>query len=489
MKPKSIRINFVMNIVLSMSTFVFQLITFPYISRVLLPGGTGKVSFATSLVYYFGIFAQLGIPTYGIRACAKVRNDREKLTRTTQELLIINLVMSAVTYMVLFIVVLIVPRLQEDRVLIFVVSSNIFLTAIGIEWFYKALEQYTYITMRSILFKIIALAAMFIFVKNESDYVVYGVITVVASSLSYVLNLINVRNYIGFKLVGGYHFKEHLKMVAIFFAMSCATTIYVNLNTVVLGFYKTDVDVGYYDASIKIRKILATVVTSLGTVLLPRASFYVEHNLLEDFKRITQKALNFVFLLAVPVSVYFLIFAHEGIIFLSGEAYINAVVPMQIMMPTVLFVGLTNLLGIQILVPTGRETVVLKSEIAGAVVDLIVCFALIPVLSSKGAAIGALLAELAVLVVQWYALKDELKSTFRSIPYIKIILFVLIASVISFPVKLINVNSFGTLVVSGILFFGAYGIGLLITKEPLLFEVIDSITMIFRKGIGNKKKI
>lgn len=486
MKQKSIKINFVMNIVLSMSTFVFQLITFPYISRVLLPGGTGKVSFATSLVYYFGIFAQLGIPTYGIRACAKVRDDKEKLTRTTQELLIINLVMSAVTYLVLFIAVMTVPRLQEDRLLIFVVSSNIFLTAIGIEWFYKALEQYAYITMRSIIFKIIALIAMFILVKNESDYVIYGAITVIASSLSYVLNLINVRNYISLKPIGEYHFKEHLKMVAIFFAMSCATTIYVNLNTVVLGFYKTDVDVGYYDASIKIRKILATVVTSLGTVLLPRASFYIEHNLLEEFKRITKKGLDFVFLLAVPVSVYFFIFAREGILFLSGEAYMDAVIPMQIIMPTVLFVGLTNLLGIQILVPTGREKVVLKSEIAGATADLVACFVLIPVLSAKGAAIGALLAELSVLVVQWYALKEELKSTFKSIPYFKIILMVLIASVVSWPAKFISLNCFGILAISSVLFFGTYGVGMLITKEPFVLEMFNSITMIFRKRQGTK---
>ena len=73
-----------MNAILTMSSFIFPLITFPYVSRILLPEGTGKVSFATSLISYFLMFAQLGIPTYGVRACARVRDDHKALTRTAQ---------------------------------------------------------------------------------------------------------------------------------------------------------------------------------------------------------------------------------------------------------------------------------------------------------------------------------------------------------------------------------------------------------------------
>ena len=101
-KKASLKINFIMNSILTMSQFIFPLITFPYISRILLPVGTGKVSFATSIVSYFALFAQLGIPTYGIRACAKVRDDKKELTRTVQEIFIINLVMSLITYVVFF---------------------------------------------------------------------------------------------------------------------------------------------------------------------------------------------------------------------------------------------------------------------------------------------------------------------------------------------------------------------------------------------------
>ncbi len=146
-----------MNAILTMSSFIFPLITFPYVSRILLPTGTGKVSFATSLISYFSIFAQMGIPTYGIRACAKVRDDKEALTRTVHELFAINLIMSCVSYMLLAVALLAVPRLKGDQVLYVIVSFTIILTSIGMEWLYKALELYTYIAIRSIIFKFLAL--------------------------------------------------------------------------------------------------------------------------------------------------------------------------------------------------------------------------------------------------------------------------------------------------------------------------------------------
>jgi len=243
-KQKSLKLNFIMNAILTMSSFVFPLITFPYISRILLPAGTGKVSFATSLIAYFAMFAQLGIPTYGIRACARVRDDKEKLTRTVHELFIINLVGSIIAYTALFVALAFVPRLQEDKTLYLIISVTIILNCFGMEWLYKALEHYTYITVRSIVFKFIALVAMFAFVHKQSDYVIYGGLTILAASASSIFNFIHVHNYITLKPMGGYHFKHHFKAVVVFFAMSCATTVYTNMDTVMLGFMKTDVDTG-----------------------------------------------------------------------------------------------------------------------------------------------------------------------------------------------------------------------------------------------------
>ena len=438
-KVQSIKINFVMNSILTMSSFIFPLITFPYVSRILLPSGIGKVSLATSVITYFTMFAQLGIPTYGIRACAKVRDNRKELTKVSQELLIISIIMSAISYMILFILLFSVSKFRCEKELYVILSFTILLTAIGMEWLYKALEQYTYITMRSVIFKFIALIAMFFLVHKQTDYVVYGGITIFAASASNILNLFNAYKYINLKPVGNYNFKRHIKPVLIFFAMSCATTIYTNLDTVMLGFMTTDADVGYYNAAVKIKVILVSVVTSLGTVLLPRASYYIQMGELKEFRRITRKALNFVFLMAMPLMLYFIYFAKEGIFFLSGDNYVGAIIPMQVIMPTLLLIGITNILGIQILVPTGREKIVLYSEIVGAIVDVIINALLIPVYASTGAAIGTLIAEFAVFFVQIYILRDEILDAFRYIPYVKIIIALLFGSIISLGVKMLNV--------------------------------------------------
>lgn len=470
-EKKSLKLNFIMNAILTMSSFLFPLISFPYVSRILGPEGTGRVDFATSLIAYFLMFAQLGIPTYGVRACAKVRDDKHLLTKTAQELLIINLVMSVISYAVLALGLIFVPRLREDRLLYIVVSLTIIFNTIGMEWLYKALEQYTYITVRSLIFKVVSLVAMFLLIRQKDDYVIYGGITILASSASFLMNFIHARKYISLRPVGGYSFMPHLKAVAVFFAMACATTVYTNLDKVMLGIMATDVDVGYYGASARIKSILVSIVTSLGTVLLPRASYYVQHGKMEEFRKISKKALNFVVVAATPLMLYFIYFARQGILLLSGEDYLGAVVPMQLIMPTLLFIGLTNILGIQILVPTGREKVVLYSVIVGAVVDVICNLLLIPRYVAAGAAMSNMIAEAVVLIFQIVALRREVLSAFRSISYWRIGLALLAGTGASLWVAGIGLGSFLALVLSGGLFFAAYGAVLLLTGETLVRDV------------------
>lgn len=480
-KKQSLKLNFVMNAILTMSSFIFPLISFPYVSRILLPEGTGKVSFATSLIAYFMMFAQLGIPTYGVRACAKVRDNRNLLTKTAQELLIINLVMTAISYTALFGALIFIPRLRAERTLYLLVSLSILFNTIGMEWLYKALEQYTYITVRSIAFKLVALIAMFILVHSREDYVIYGGITILAASASNIFNFFHARKFISLRPVGGYSFKPHLQAVAVFFAMSCASTVYTNLDTVMLGFLTGDEAVGYYNAAVRIKSILVSIVTSLGAVLLPRASYYVEQGKMEQFRQITRKALNFVFLAAVPMTVYFILFAKQGIFLLSGDNYAGSVAPMQWIMPTLLFIGLSNILGIQILVPLGREKTVLWSIIAGAAVDVVLNLFLIPRFGASGAAAATSVAELVVLVVQFAVLGRQAMDAFGSVSYGRLLPAVAVGALAALWVPVLGLGNFLTLLISAVLFFGSYGALLLVLKEPLTRELWGQLTAKLKK--------
>lgn len=464
-----------MNALLTISSFIFPLITFPYISRILGPIGIGKVSFALSIISYFSVFAQLGIPIYGIRICAQVRDDKNELTRIAQELLTINLIMSAISYLLLFFSVIFIPKLQSDRLLYLVVSFTIILTSIGMEWLYKALEQYTYITIRSLIMKIIALIAMFLLVKKQSDYVIYGGLSVLAASLSNLLNFLNIHKFICLKPIGGYNFKRHLKPIFTFFAMSCATTIYTNLDNIMLGFIRNDEEVGFYNAAVKIKSILVGLVTSLGAVLLPRSAYYIEHNQQKEFFSITRKALAFVFIVACPLVIYFILFAEEVILFLSGEAFRGAILPMQYIMPTLLFIGITNILGMQILVPLGQERVVLESVVIGAIIDVLINWILIPDLGAVGAAIGTLVAEFVVLIVQYMKLKVYVTEIFREIHYGRICLAIFLSCIFSLWVKFLNISNFLILLISAFLYFTSYFLYLLLKKEEVVFEVWKNI--------------
>ena len=467
----SVKTNIILNGILTISSFLFPLITFMYVSRILLPVGTGKVSLATSVITYFNIFAQLGIPTYGIRECAKVRDDREQLTRVAQELLVINLIMSAAAYLLLGIGIAVVPKLYEEKLLYIITSLTILFTAVGMEWLYRGLEQYKYITIRSLVFKVIAVIFMFLLIHKQEDYVIYGALSIFAASASNIMNFIHARKFISLKPVGHYQLKRHLRYVLVFFAMSCATTIYTNLDTVMLGFMKNDAEVGFYNAAVNIKVVLVGIVTSVGGVLLPRLSYYVTHDKKEEFRRLVGKAINFVFVLAAPLVIYFILFAKQSILVLSGSEYLNAVPAMRIIMPTLLIVGITNVLGIQILIPLGRERVVLKSEIFGAIADLILNMIFIPFMGAAGAALGTLIAEIVVMIVQLMALKQDVSYAFRSIQYYKIALAILIAAAVSCWALFLQIHSILVLLISAVLFFGIYGIVLITFRETLACDM------------------
>ena len=471
-KQKSIKKNFIYNTFLTMTNFIFPLITFPYVSRILMPSGTGRVSFALSLISYFTMLSQLGMPTYGIRTCSKVRNDREKLTRTVHELLCINLIMCVVSYILLALALIFVPALKEDRQLYIIVSFTILLTSIGMEWLYKALEQYRYIALRSIAFKFIALGAMFLLVHDQSDYIIYGFIAIFAASASNIFNFIHVRKYIDLKPVGGYHIRRHLKPLAVFFAMACATTIYTHMDTLMLGFMLTKKDVGYYNAAVRIKSLLLSIVTSLGAVLLPRSSFLIQTRQWGKFRKVSKKALDFVFILSSAFMLYFMLYARYGIMLLSGGYYEPSIIPMQIIMPTLLFIGVTNITGIQIMVPLGREKTVLFSEIVGLVVNLIINTLLIPQMKSTGAAIGTVAAEFAVLVVQYMVMRKEMSNAFRAVSYWKIALGLTAGALCSFWVMFLHLSNFLTLALTSVLFFGAYAVVLYVTREWLLLVLL-----------------
>lgn len=474
-----------MNFIMSASSIVFPLITFPYISRVLMATGNGKVATASAVITYFNMFASLGIPTYGIRACAKVRDDKEKLSKTVQELLIINSITMLLTLLVFVFTVILVPEFSAEKELYVINGIGMVLNMFAITWLYNALEQYAYITVVNMIVKVVSLVLMFLLVKKPEDYILYGGITVFASSASYVFNFVYATKFITLKKSGTYNFRVHMKPILRFFAMSAATSVYTNLDVVMLRFMQGNTEVGYYNAAIKVKTILVTLITSLGTVLLPRLSYYVKKEKIDDFYRMIGKAVNFVVIAGLPLMIYFMLYARESIQFLAGEGYEGAIFPMIILMPTVLLIGLSNITGIQILTPQNLEQQVLNSIVCGAVVDFLLNLVLIPKMASSGAALATTVAELVVLIVQCIYLRKMLKDIIRNVSGMKIGLAMILGTIAGIAVKMLlnltgtgwslEIQAFLMLAVSACVFFGVYGVALLVTKEEFVWELLESV--------------
>ena len=458
---KNIGLNFIMNGLLMLSSFIFPLFAFPYVSRVLMAEGTGRVAFVSAVISYFTIFAQLGIPTYGIRACARVRDDARELARVVCELELLSFVMGALSLLVLSLAVLFVPRLHQEKDLFMVMSVSVMLSALGMEWLYRALEQYVYITVRSLIFKLIALAGMLLLIKSGEDYVIYGGLTVFAASASNIFNFINAFRIIDIKNAGKLMPARHLKAVFIFLAQSVAVTVYTNLDSAMLGFMKENAQVGYYNAAVLVKNMLVNLLTSLGVVLLPRASYYIEKKLFGEFDRIVKKSFAFLLFSSLCFLLYFEAYAKDWIYVLSGKGYEGAVLPMQVILPALVLICISNVLGIQILVPKGREICVFYSELAGAGVDLCLNLLLIPEYGAAGAAAGTLGAEAVVLLVQAYFLRDYLGKLLNgktAASLLKACLIFALAFVVSRPVYLYLPQAMPALILSAALYMLIGGI-------------------------------
>lgn len=475
-KYKSVKFNFIMNFILTLSNFIFPLITFPYVSRILQASGLGKVGFATSIIVYFSMIAMMGIPTYGIKACAKIRDDSYKLTKTVYELLILNTIFLAFALTLLLLSVIFIDKLYIDKELYIILAFSMLFSVLGIEWLYKALEQYSYITIRSIFFKIASLILLFIFVKESNDILPYAMLTVLASVGAGILNFYNLRKIITLYKIT---FKQleitkHIKPSFTFFLLTISITIYVNLDSVMLGFMTSDDNVGYYSAAVKIKQILVSLVTSLGAVMLPRLAFYYEQKRFDEFKALVKDALDFILIVSLPLTIYFTLYAKDAILLLSGESFLASVEPMQIIMPTVFFIALSNLMGWQILVPMDREKQIVFSTIIGAVIGGIINFFAIPHLGVNGAAIANLCAECAVVIVQVVLLRKFIFPILAKINIWRMLMALLISTWIVLIVSF-NLSEFINLLLSSILFFGCYLVSLLILKEPVVYQIFSSV--------------
>lgn len=263
----------------------------------------------------------------------------------------------------------------------------------------------------------------------------------------------------------------------VLFLTSMAIAIYTSLDEGLLGLLSSPEQVGYYNAAVRVKGILFTLITSLGVVLLPRLSYYVENHMETEFHEALAKSTNFIIVIAASVVIFFTLFAKETILILAGENYVASIIPLQIVVWALILSAITNILGIQILLPLKKDKQLLFSVLCAATVDVIANFLLVPKLAAVGTALSVIAAELSVLIVQMIILRQYIKVLFSGLQLHKIIIALLIAIACALFVKDVIVNT-STLIIflcSSSVFFLAYFIILLLLKEKFIMYVYHTI--------------
>lgn len=472
----------IMSIILTSSNFIFPLITFTYVARILQPEGTGKVAFVQSAITYFTYIAMLGVAGYGRRECAKVRDDPAKLSGLVKELLCINLVSTVVAYILLFLSLFIIPKFSDNKTLFITMSATILLQTIGIEWLYQALEKYSYITVRSLIFKIISIILILIFVRQPSDYILYGGILTFSLSASFLMNFINARRYVSIRDAQIHDLKRHLSPIMVFFFSSIIITVYGQLDALMIGFMKGDYEVGIYNAALRIKSVVVSVSTAITGVLIPRMTAYYNKGSQKEFYELLTKSFRVTLSLMFPMTIFIMLNPKDVLMVLGGEKYLSADSALLVLMACSIVLSLTNFFGNQILIPKGMEKRYSFSVFVGLLIDIVLNILLIPGLGAVGAAIATLVTETWNMVWMGLGCKTEIRESLFKINYIKYLLPLCIASAIIFALGYLTaeLHFLIRLIINALLFFGIYYSLLTVQKDPIILEGIAYVKRILK---------
>lgn len=413
MKNKSLGKNAFLNGLRSVLNIIFPIITFPYVSRILSVGELGKYNWSNSFVSYFLLIAGLGIATYAVREGAKFRSDRNKISDFASQVFSINVFSTGVSYVLLILCILIFPKVESYSACIYIFSIQIIFTTLGTEWIYSIFEEYTYITARSIVFKILSVIMLFIFVRKQGDYLNYAGITVFSAVGSNVLNYLHAKKFCTIRFTLKINWKEHLKPILIIFASSVATTIYLSLDTTLLGLINNNYVVGIYSVSTKMYNIGKQLIAAVLTVTIPRFALLWGRNKYREYRTLLLQVSNVLALISIPVAVGIFMLAPQIVLLLSSEKYIRAVSSLRLLCPAIIFSIFSWIFTSCVLIPAKRENKVLIITTISAIANLVLNLLLMPFLEENAAAITTSLSEAISMLLGIYYSKDIIRGVYN----------------------------------------------------------------------------
>ncbi len=409
MGQKSFAKNYIFNLLYQVLAIALPLITTPYLSRVLGADGIGQYSFAQSIVSYFALVAALGSTLYGQRMIARVNHDPEERSRAFWEIFLFRTVGAAVAALIYCGAIL--PSC-DDKLLYVVAAIEILTVAFDITWFYQGMEDFQPIAVCTAIGRLLAILAIFLFVKDRGDLIIYVVCYCASIMAGNLFSWGSVRKYLSRVSIRSLHIFRHTLPSLALFASQFAIQIYTVLDKTMIGLItRSDFENGYYEQSQKLIKVLIALVTSLGVVMASRVAVLWREKKKEEVYDLMYGSFRFTFALGLPMAVGCMLILSRFVPIFYGAGFEPVIPIIRVLVWMFPVIGCSNIIGIQLLVPTGREKFLTVSVIVGAVVNVILNSVLIYYRAAVGAAIASVIAECAVTAAQFYVVRRELRAT------------------------------------------------------------------------------
>ena len=470
---KSITKNYIYNLTYQILIIILPIITTPYLSRVLGAEILGIYSYTLAIATYFITFGSLGVALYGQREIAFEQDNPDKYSKTFWEILIFRFITMSISIVLYYIVFINGTQYQlYYKILLLEIIGN----CIDISWFFQGLEEFKKTVFRNTIVKIISLISIFTFVKTKNDLTIYFVIYVLSTLIGNLTLWFYLPKYLVHVNFKDLQIFKHLKPTLTLFVPQIAIQVYTLLDKTMIGAIISDKsEVGYYEQAQKIVKTALTIITSLGTVMMPRIANTYSKGEKKKVKSYMKKSFNLVFLLAFPIIFGLISVSDDFVPVFFGDGYERTAEIIKIISPIILLIGLSNVTGTQYLLPTKRQNQYTISVVCGSIVNFIMNLILIRKLGAIGASIGTVIAEFTVTSIQIYFTRDD----FELKEVIKLSKNYAFSAIIMFMVCLIlrhMINSnFISVVVQVIVGAMTYGVILLIMKDKFVKEFINKI--------------
>ena len=408
MLQPSIKKNFAYKSVLTLSTYLINFITFPYVARVLGVERIGLVNFVDNTVNYFLLFATMGVGLLGVREIAAVKEDKKRRDQVYSSVLALNLLFTLVSLGIYLLCVVTIPKLCQYDELFYIGTAKILFTVFLVEWFFTGVENFRYITLRSILIKVLYIISVFLFVRDTSDYRLYFILTVGVVVLNALINQLYIREFVRVRWNNIQLFK-YLKQNVTLGIYTLMTSMYLTFNVMYLGLVSNNTEVGYYTTAFKLYSVILGFFTAFTNVMLPRMSSLLANGEKDRFQELVNRSFSVMSTCCIPLILCSMIMAPQIVYILSGPGYEGAILPMRIIMPAAFAVGVAQVLAIQVLMPMKKDKVLLVASIIGAVVSLLINLLVVPYIESVGSAVVLLCSEAVVTgAYLWYVLSHKL---------------------------------------------------------------------------------